>query len=51
MYRADLHVETLDWLPPVIAALGCRVEVECPEELRDGVKDLAQRMLHTARAN
>ena len=50
MYRADLHVETLDWLPPVIAALGCRVEIECPEELRVGVKDLAQRMLHTARA-
>lgn len=48
MYRAELHVENLDWLPPAIAALGCKVEIEHPEELRDHVKEVAKRMLHAA---
>lgn len=51
MYRAQLHVENLDWLPPAIAALGCKVEIERPEELRDRVKEVAKRMLHAPGAD
>ncbi|WP_105565580.1 helix-turn-helix transcriptional regulator [Microbacterium halophytorum] len=45
-YRAEIHAESLDWLPPVIAALDCEVTIEGPDELRDRVRDAAARMLH-----
>lgn len=48
MYRAELHVENLDWLLPAIAALRCKVEIEHPEELRLLVQEVAQKMLHAA---
>ncbi|MDN5759486.1 MAG: YafY family transcriptional regulator [Tomitella sp.] len=47
-YRAEIHAESLDWLPSVIAALGCEVVIERPDELRDRVRTAAAQMLHAA---
>lgn len=47
-HRAEIHAESLDWLPGVIAALGCEVVIEGPDELRALVDDAARRMLRSA---
>ena len=47
-HRAEIHAEDLDWLPGVIAALGCEVVIEGPDELRDLVGEGARRMLRAA---
>lgn len=47
-HRAEIHAERLDWLPGVIAALGCEVVIEGPDELRALVDDAARRMLRSA---
>lgn len=47
-HRAEIHAESLDWLPGVIAALGCEVVIERPDELRALVDDAARRMLRAA---
>ncbi|MDP3949486.1 YafY family protein [Microbacterium sp.] len=47
-HRAEIHAESLDWLPSVIAALGCEVAIDQPEELRGRVRAAAKRMLHAA---
>ncbi len=50
-YRAEIHAENLDWLPPVIAALDSEVVIERPDELRDRVRAVATRMQHAAGDN
>ncbi|GLJ62011.1 transcriptional regulator [Microbacterium barkeri] len=47
-YRAEIHAESLDWLPPVIAALDCEVTIDGPDELRDRVRAAAARMSRAA---
>lgn len=47
-HRAEIHAESLDWLPSVIAGLDCEVVIESPDELRNRVRYAARRMLHTA---
>ncbi|WP_166846167.1 YafY family protein [Isoptericola sp. BMS4] len=47
-YRAEIHADSLDWLPAVIAALGCEVVIDRPDELRDQVAATAARMLDAA---
>lgn len=47
-HRAEIHAESLGWIPAVIAALDCEVRVESPGELRDLVQDAATRMLRAA---
>ena len=44
-YRAEIHAESLDWLPSVIAALDCEVRIDGPDELRSRVRAAAARML------
>ena len=46
--RAEIHAESLDWLPHVIAALDGAVRIEGPRELRDRVRVAAERMLRAA---
>ncbi|WP_404435596.1 YafY family transcriptional regulator [Microbacterium aerolatum] len=47
-HRVEIHAERLDWIPPVIAALGCEVLIDHPDELRDLVRAAAARLLHAA---
>ena len=47
--RVDLHVEQLDWLPPVLASLDLPFAIERPDELRDLVVALADRLAASAR--
>ena len=47
--RAELRAERLDWLPPVLAALGRPFVIERPDELRDLVLALADRLTTYAR--
>ncbi|WP_030265013.1 helix-turn-helix transcriptional regulator [Streptomyces sp. NRRL B-24484] len=47
--RVELRVERLDWLPPVLAALDRPFVVERPDELRDLVAALADRLTSYAR--
>lgn len=47
-HRAEIHAESLDWLPSVIAALDCEVVIDRPEELRNRMRDTATRLLHAA---
>ncbi|MFD4636703.1 helix-turn-helix transcriptional regulator [Lentzea sp. NPDC058436] len=47
--RAELRVERLDWLPGVLASLDLPFVVERPDELRDLVAALAERLLRSAR--
>ncbi len=44
-HRAEIHAERLDWLPPVIAALGSEVVIDGPAELKDLVRAAGARML------
>lgn len=47
--RVELRVERLDWLPPVLASLDRPFTVERPDELRDLVAALADRLASYAR--
>jgi predicted DNA-binding transcriptional regulator YafY len=47
--RVELRVERLDWLPGVLAALDLPFVVERPDELRDLVLALADRLAASAR--
>ncbi|WP_197517290.1 WYL domain-containing protein [Microbacterium karelineae] len=49
-YRAEIHAESLDWLPSVIEALDCEVAIDGPDELRDRVRAAAARMLRATRS-
>ncbi|QDP97872.1 WYL domain-containing protein [Microlunatus elymi] len=47
-HRAEIHAQNLDWLPSVIAALGCEVVIDRPQELKEQVRAAATRMLKAA---
>ncbi|MCX0271029.1 YafY family transcriptional regulator [Nocardia zapadnayensis] len=47
--RVELRAERLDWLPPVLAALDRPFVIERPDELRDLVTALADRLASHAR--
>jgi predicted DNA-binding transcriptional regulator YafY len=47
--RVELRAEQLDWLPPVLASLGRPFVIERPDELRDLVTALADRLVSYAR--
>ncbi|WP_369216100.1 helix-turn-helix transcriptional regulator [Streptomyces flavofungini] len=47
--RVELRVESLDWLPPVLASLDRPFTVERPDALRDLVAALADRLASYAR--
>ncbi|MEV0398494.1 YafY family protein [Actinoallomurus sp. NPDC050550] len=47
--RVELRVERLDWLPPVLASLDRPFVIERPDELRDLVIALADRLASFAR--
>ncbi|MEV0191060.1 YafY family protein [Kitasatospora purpeofusca] len=47
--RVELRAERLDWLPPVLASLDRPFAVERPDELRDLVAALADRLAASAR--
>ncbi|MCP2098920.1 putative DNA-binding transcriptional regulator YafY, contains an HTH and WYL domains [Actinosynnema pretiosum] len=47
--RAELRVASLDWLPGVLAALDLPFAVERPDELRERVAALADRLARSAR--
>lgn len=47
--RVELRAERLDWLPPVLAALDRPFVIERPDELRDHVTALADRLASYAR--
>jgi predicted DNA-binding transcriptional regulator YafY len=49
--RAELRVERLDWLPAVLAALDRPFVIERPDELRDLVVALGDRLARCARGN
>lgn len=47
--RVEMRMERLDWLPPLLAALDLPFEIERPDELRDLVLALAERLTANAR--
>ncbi|MFF4625462.1 helix-turn-helix transcriptional regulator [Nonomuraea jabiensis] len=47
--RVELRAERLDWLPPVLASLDRPFVIERPDELRDLVIALADRLAYNAR--
>ncbi|MFJ9737338.1 helix-turn-helix transcriptional regulator [Streptomyces sp. NPDC101166] len=47
--RVELRVERLDWLPPTLASLDRPFVIERPDELRDLVIELADRLASSAR--
>ncbi len=47
--RVDLRAERLDWLPPLLASLDLPFSIEQPNELRDAVGALADRLSASAR--
>ncbi|MFD5449365.1 helix-turn-helix transcriptional regulator [Streptomyces sp. NPDC127100] len=47
--RVELRAERLDWLPPVLASLDRPFVIERPDELRDLVTALADRLASRAR--
>ncbi|MFI8073618.1 helix-turn-helix transcriptional regulator [Streptomyces sp. NPDC086033] len=47
--RVELRAERLDWLPPVLASLDRPFVIERPDELRDLVTALADRLASCAR--
>jgi hypothetical protein len=49
--RVELRVERLDWLPAVLASLDRPFVIERPNELRDLVVALADRLASRARAH
>jgi predicted DNA-binding transcriptional regulator YafY len=48
--RVELRAERLDWLPPLLASLDLPFVIERPDELRDLVLALADRLTTSARA-
>jgi predicted DNA-binding transcriptional regulator YafY len=48
-HRLDIRAERLDWLPPTLAALDLPFEIQRPDELRDRVLALAERLASRAR--
>ena len=44
-FRVEIHAERLDWLPGVIAAIDAETIIEQPDELRERVRHLAERLL------
>ncbi|MEV5572908.1 YafY family protein [Spirillospora sp. NPDC052269] len=49
--RVELRAERLDWLPPALAAIDRPFVIERPDELRDLVIALADRLTSSARRN
>jgi predicted DNA-binding transcriptional regulator YafY len=47
--RVELRAERLDWLPPLLASLDLPFSIEKPDELRDAVAALADRLSASAR--
>jgi predicted DNA-binding transcriptional regulator YafY len=47
--RVEIRAERLDWLPPLLAALDLPFVIQRPEELRDLVAALADRLASNAR--
>lgn len=47
-HRVEIHAESLDWIPPVIAALACEVRIDRPDELRDLFGAVAMRLQDAA---
>ena len=47
--RVELRAERLDWLPPLLASLDRPFVIERPDELRDLVTALADRLAASAR--
>jgi predicted DNA-binding transcriptional regulator YafY len=47
--RAEIRAESLDWLPGVLAGLDLPFVIERPDELRDRVIALADRLAASAR--
>lgn len=43
-FRVRLRAERLDWIPAVLAGLGCPFVIERPDELRGLVRDLARNL-------
>ncbi len=50
-FRVELRAERLDWLPPLLAWLDRPFAVERPDELRDLIVALADRLATSARRN
>ena len=50
-FRVELHAERLGWLPPLLASLDRPFVVERPDELRDLITALADRLATSARRN
>jgi predicted DNA-binding transcriptional regulator YafY len=50
-FRVQLQAERLDWLPPLLASLDLPFIVERPDELRDLIVALADRLADSARRN
>lgn len=48
-FRVELYAEQLDWLPPLLASLDRPFVVERPDELRDLIAALAERLATSAR--
>jgi predicted DNA-binding transcriptional regulator YafY len=48
--RVRMQVESLDWVPGVLAGLDAPFEIEAPDELRTRVLDLADRLRRAAAA-
>jgi predicted DNA-binding transcriptional regulator YafY len=48
-FRVELHAERLDWLPPLLASLDRPFAIERPDELRDLITALADRLATSAR--
>ena len=47
--RVEIHAESLDWLPPVLASLDLPFAIERPAELRELVLAFAERLAACAR--
>ncbi len=47
-HRVEMHLERLDWLPAVLASLDHPFVIERPDELRDLVVALADRLATSA---
>jgi len=50
-FRVELQAERLGWLPPLLASLDQPFVVERPDELRDLIAALADRLATSARRN
>ena len=47
--RVEIHAESLDWLPPLLASLDLPFVIERPDELRELVLAFAERLAASAR--